>query len=176
MTACAAPRFEELDALVHAELETEAEVALLAHLEGCAACARELALLRAERTALKSRPLPSPIRVVAMRPVATPPGLRAIRERARKLQSRDRVAGRRSVLFAALGAAAALLVAVQGGPHLTAAAHATDAISADDGAELSSNFPWCGDRLDPVRTLESAFSACLTATPRALPGSPAVCL
>ena len=175
MTACSARVFE-LDSFVHGELDAAAGALLAAHVESCPSCARELAFLRAERIALQSRPSPSPVRVVAMRSVATPPGLQAIRDRARKLQKRDRVAGRRSVLFAALGAAAALLVAVQGGPHLASAAHATQAIAGEDGAEISSNFPWCGDRMDAVRTLESAFSACLSATPRALPGSPAVCL
>ena len=173
MSGCVAARCDELDSLVRDELASAATADLRAHAQSCAACARELQWLRAERTALKARPGPSSARVVAMRGDEAPPGLRAVRERARQLQSRDR-AVRRSLIFAAVGAAAALLVAVQGAPHAAVASIPADA---DEGAELSSSaFPWCGERPDAVRTVESAFSACLTATPRALPGWPAVCL
>jgi anti-sigma factor RsiW len=171
MSACDLQRADALDALVQGELTPAQEGPLRAHLQGCAGCARELAWLRAERVALKSRPAPPPA-VVSLRAGARPAGLDAVRERARRLQARDRAAARRSLLLAGFAAAAALLVAVGGGarpPSLPALA--------SEEAELASVIPWCGELAgDEVGRLESAFAACLIATPRALPGVTAICL
>lgn len=165
MSSCAPARIDEL---FHGELAAAEAAALRGHVESCATCARELQLLRAEKAALAARPDP-PDRVLAL-PRASSPGLGEIRQRVVRRKSRDRAAARRSIAFAIAGAAAALLVAVQGAARPAAGA------AGEESAELSSAFPWCGERPDPIGAVERAFSACLAATPRALPGSPAVCL
>ena len=170
MSACTNARIHELDALLHGELPPPAAAGLRAHAQGCHACARELSWLRAERAALQGRP-DAWAPVVPLRAGRGSAGFSAVRARAQHLRERGRVRAGSSLAVAALGAAAALFIAVQGGPR-----GLPRSIDADTDVELSSNIPWCGDRPDAVGTLESQFSACLTATPRALPGSPLVCL
>src|SRR5207237_5375116 len=98
-----------------------------------AVCARELEWLRAEQAALRTRAQAAG-RVVAL-PGARAAAVSAIRERARRQAHRDRAAARRSALFAALGAAAALLVAVQGigGAPIATGAPRSDAAAAEGG-------------------------------------------
>jgi anti-sigma factor RsiW len=171
MRACDPIVVGELDQLLRDELPSAGAQALRDHLDACAGCARALRWARVEREALKRRAGPGAARIVPMDRSA-PAGLAAIRARAAQLRSGDRRAARRSALLAIASAAAAVLVAVQAGGRPAAA----DPVREADGTELSSAIPWCGESVDPTSAVERAFSACLTATPRALPGSPAVCL
>src|SRR5207253_1322300 len=160
MSACCEERAFALDELVQGELALTQAAQVRAHAAACPGCAAELRLLCAEQAALRSRREPAAAVVVPLRPAS----FAEVRQRIGWLRAGDRATARHSALLSGLATAAALLLAV-----LPARGPGNARASSPAAAQSSAFIPWCAERPDPVGSAESAFAACLLATPRAPP-------